>query len=54
MRVLNFFAFLRTGYASTLSCGPRVSYNSRVRLCANVFMGVGTESDGEALTDFQV
>ena len=51
MRVLNFLAFLRTGYASTSGCGPRVSYNSRVRLCANVFR-VGTESDGGALTDF--
>ena len=53
MRVLNFFAFLQTCYASTSGCGPRVLYNSRVRLCANVF-GVGIESDGGALTDFRV
>ena len=38
---------------SVLFCGSCVLYNSSVRLCAKL-SGVGLESDGKALTDFQV
>ena len=36
-----------------LFSGSWVSYHSRLHLCTNVF-GVGLESKGEVLTDFQV